>query len=199
MTEVLFILTVIFVAYVVYKTVNEQKETPNPTVTKAKPEVPNVASNQPMPEFDSPLRPSLGLGAAAAPKTWYTQTQRGVPSFRQDGGTDGKAFLYITATGSDTIASWRSTMDLEPGTYRFEGKIRTKSVQPISGDSTAGADLRISGGTQPEALSGTADWRAFAYQFSVNGAGETELVCELRRSSGEVCFDRSALRVIRVR
>ena len=50
MSEALFVLTIIFVAYVVYKTVNEQKETSNPTVTKAKPEVPNVASNQPMPE-----------------------------------------------------------------------------------------------------------------------------------------------------
>ena len=50
MSEAFFILTIIFVAYVVYKTVNEQKEKPNPTVKKAKPEVPNVASIQPMPE-----------------------------------------------------------------------------------------------------------------------------------------------------
>jgi hypothetical protein len=50
MSEVLFILTVIFVAYVVFKTVNEQKETPKSTVPKAKPEAPKVVSEQPMPE-----------------------------------------------------------------------------------------------------------------------------------------------------
>ena len=50
MSEALFVLTIIFVAYVVYKTVNEQKETPNHTVTKSKLEVPDVASIQPMSE-----------------------------------------------------------------------------------------------------------------------------------------------------
>jgi predicted transcriptional regulator len=50
MSEVLFILTVIFVAYVVYKTVNEQKETPKSTLPKAKPEAPKVVPEQPLPE-----------------------------------------------------------------------------------------------------------------------------------------------------
>ena len=50
MSEALFVLTIIFVAYVVYIIVNEQKETPNPTVTKAKPEVPDVAPIQPITE-----------------------------------------------------------------------------------------------------------------------------------------------------
>ena len=50
MSEVLFILTVIFVAYVVYKTVNEQKETPKSTVPKAKPEAPKVLTEQTIPE-----------------------------------------------------------------------------------------------------------------------------------------------------
>jgi hypothetical protein len=50
MSETLFILTVIFVAYVVYKTVNEQKETPKPPVPTAKPEAPKAVDEQPMPE-----------------------------------------------------------------------------------------------------------------------------------------------------
>jgi hypothetical protein len=50
MTEALFILTVIFVAYVVYNIVNGQKETPNPPVPDAKPEVPKEVAEQPMPE-----------------------------------------------------------------------------------------------------------------------------------------------------
>ena len=51
MSEALFILTVIFVAYVVYKTVNEQKATPKSAVPKAKPETPKVVAEQPMPEI----------------------------------------------------------------------------------------------------------------------------------------------------
>jgi hypothetical protein len=50
MSEALFILTVIFVAYVVYKTVNEQKETPKSPVSKVQSEVPNVVAEQSMPE-----------------------------------------------------------------------------------------------------------------------------------------------------
>ena len=46
MSEALFILTVIFVAYVVYKTVNEQKETPKSAVPKAKPEAPKSAAEK---------------------------------------------------------------------------------------------------------------------------------------------------------
>ena len=48
MSEALFILTVIFVAYVVYKTVNEQKETPKSAVQKAKPEAPEAGAAQPI-------------------------------------------------------------------------------------------------------------------------------------------------------
>ena len=50
MSEALFILTVIFVAYVVYKTVNEQKETPKSAEPKAKPEAPKAAPAQPITE-----------------------------------------------------------------------------------------------------------------------------------------------------
>ncbi len=50
MFEVLFIFTVIFVAYVVYTTANEQKATPKPSSEpKAKPETPKVVIERPVP------------------------------------------------------------------------------------------------------------------------------------------------------
>ena len=50
MFEVMFIFTVIFVAYVVYTTINEQKATPKPSPElKVEPEVPKVATEQPVP------------------------------------------------------------------------------------------------------------------------------------------------------
>ncbi|MDD5322507.1 MAG: hypothetical protein PHD43_18220 [Methylococcales bacterium] len=50
MTEGLFILTIIFVAYVVYVAVNEHKATAKSKEPKAKPEAPKVAVVQPVPE-----------------------------------------------------------------------------------------------------------------------------------------------------
>ena len=50
MTEMLFILTVIFVAYVVYVVVNDHKATSKSTIPKAKPEVQKVLAEPPMPE-----------------------------------------------------------------------------------------------------------------------------------------------------
>jgi hypothetical protein len=50
MFEVMFIFTVIFVAYVVYTTINEQIATPKPSPElKVEPEVPKVATEQPVP------------------------------------------------------------------------------------------------------------------------------------------------------
>lgn len=50
MSEALFILTTIFVAYVVYKTVNEQKAKSEATVPKAKPEAEKAVIEQPTPK-----------------------------------------------------------------------------------------------------------------------------------------------------
>ena len=52
MTEGLFILTVIFVAYVVYVAVNEHKANPKSAVPKAKSEAPKVVAEPPMPAPD---------------------------------------------------------------------------------------------------------------------------------------------------
>ena len=48
MTEGLFILTIIFVAYVVYVVVNEHKATPKSTIHTVKPEARKVVTDQPI-------------------------------------------------------------------------------------------------------------------------------------------------------
>jgi hypothetical protein len=50
MTEGLFILTIIFVAYIVYVAINEHKATAKSKEPEAKPEAPKVTVEQPMPE-----------------------------------------------------------------------------------------------------------------------------------------------------
>jgi hypothetical protein len=75
MSEAFFILTIIFVAYVVYKTVNEQKETPKPAVTKEKPEVPDIiAAIQPIPEVVAKKIPPTKIKPATIKKTAPTPT-----------------------------------------------------------------------------------------------------------------------------
>ena len=76
MSEGFFILTIIFVAYVVYKTVNEQKETPNPTVTNAKSEVPDVAYIQTIPEAVAKKIPPTIIKPATIKKTTPTIAAR---------------------------------------------------------------------------------------------------------------------------
>jgi predicted transcriptional regulator len=95
MSEVLFILTVIFVAYVVYKTVNEQKETPKSTVPKAKPEAPKVVSEQPMPEtVVKNVKPAMIKPAVIKQTTPKATTQDTVKKGLRDPKTGEVATSY---------------------------------------------------------------------------------------------------------
>jgi hypothetical protein len=76
MSEALFILTVIFVAYVVYKTVNEQKTTPKSAVTKAKPESTKVVAEQLMSEIVVEKNKPTKIKPATIKKTTPTPTAK---------------------------------------------------------------------------------------------------------------------------
>ena len=76
MSETLFILTVVFVAYVVYRTVNEQKESPKSTELKAKPETPKVIAEQPMPESVVKKDKPAIIKPATVKKTTITATSQ---------------------------------------------------------------------------------------------------------------------------
>ena len=95
MSEVLFILTVIFVAYVVYKTVNEQKETPKSTVPKAKPEAPKVLTEQAMPEtVVKNVKPAMIKPAVIKQTTPKATTQDTVKKGLRDPETGEVATSY---------------------------------------------------------------------------------------------------------
>ncbi|MHA3770366.1 CotH kinase family protein [Verrucomicrobiota bacterium sgz303538] len=127
--------------------------------------------------------------------------------WRQEGGAaqidgtvfEGKPCFHIRADGGST-ASWRKPITLEPGKYRFEGKVRTTGVIPTEGGSGSGAGLRISGGTRSgeNALKGDTSWKQVTFEFDAPG-GDVVLVAELRATKGEVWFDREAFQLVRVR
>ena len=111
---------------------------------------------------------------------------------------DGPAALHIAATG-ETAASWRTTALVPRGRYRFEGRVKIASVQPLSYGVHHGAGLRIRGAKrQAEPFIGDSNWRLLAMDFEVEQAvEEVEFICELRARGGEAWFDLSSLRVLK--
>jgi spore coat protein H len=115
----------------------------------------------------------------------------------QTTGADGVVVLHIHA-GPATGASWRATIRLEAGAYRFEALARTKGVRPRSFGNNHGAFLgmtgrKISGGRW---LAGDTDWTLLQAEFEIAEAeAEVELFCALRASAGEAWFKAGSLRV----
>ncbi len=112
---------------------------------------------------------------------------------------DGRPALHILA-GRATSASWRTTVLLEPGLYRFGGQAKVGGVKPLPFGSAQGAGLRVSGAVrQGENLVGDSAWKDLAVTFQVLPTNrEVELVCELRASGGEAWFDTGSLRLRRI-
>lgn len=111
---------------------------------------------------------------------------------------DGRRVLRIAADG-DTTASWRTTLRLQPGRYRIEGRARAQGIEALRDNLGEGAGLRISGSTTARLnrLIGDSNWRQLAYEFEVLGQErEVTLVCELRARKGQVEFDLNSLRLV---
>jgi spore coat protein H len=93
--------------------------------------------------------------------------------------------------------SWRTRVLLDPGVYRFEGRIKTAGVSAYESSRGQGAGLRISGSRRPNRLTGDTDWKTVAYDFAIGGMQEVELVCELTAVRGEAWFDLASLKLIK--
>jgi spore coat protein H len=108
---------------------------------------------------------------------------------------DGKKLLHIVADNGMPSASWRISLPLEMGQYRFEGYVRTRGA----GVGGAGAHLRISGATPAPVLHGDAEWTMLGYTFEVDDpTREVTLVCELKGNKGEAWFDTSSLKIRKI-
>ena len=103
---------------------------------------------------------------------------------------EGKGTLRIAANGGST-ASWRSSVMLDPGKYRFEAMARTSKLAAMRDQKGEGAGIRISGTSQPRRnnVSGDAPWTRLQFDFEIQGGpSEVTLVCESRASRGEVLY-----------
>ena len=111
---------------------------------------------------------------------------------------DGRPCLYLQATG-EANASWRMSLNVPAGKYRFEARLKTRGVEAITAENGEGAGLRVSGGTRvgQKSLKGDSAWEVIAYEINSPGQDYT-LVAELRARKGEMWIDRDSLRVVRV-
>ena len=143
---------------------------------------------------------NMGTNGVVLLRGWKSRVQTGSPEFRLVPGDGNNPLLYIAAAHGDTVGSWRTRVTLEPGIYRFEGRIRTQGVTAGSGEAGTGAGLRTSGGNVREEVTGSQEWQRVVYPFQVTEAGsEVQLICELRAARGEAWFEGASLRVVRLR
>jgi spore coat protein H len=123
----------------------------------------------------------------------------GEPLLARQQSETGQNWLSIQATDGISSGSWRTRVLLNPGSYRFEGRVKLQEVTIETGDQRGGAGLRVSKGIMPPKLTGTLPWTEFSYPFQVEkAAADVELVCELRAISGQSWFDCDSLRLVRL-
>ena len=135
-------------------------------------------------------------GVAKLTKGW---SQDGTGAVLDEVAKDAQPCLHIRAEGA-TLASWRQTLRLDAGRYRFEAKVATANVVGVKDTSGEGAGLRISGGVREgqNAAVGSAAWQPIGYTFDTPG-GDIVLVAELRASKGEVWFARESMRLVKAK
>jgi phage baseplate assembly protein W len=126
---------------------------------------------------------------------WRVQNVQGVATLDKV-ADNGISTLHIRVDQS-VSSSWRTRVLLDPGVYRFEGRIKTAGVAGYESSRGQGAGLRISQLRRPNRVTGDSDWKTVAFDFSVPDIREVELVCELAASRGEAWFDIASLKLIK--
>jgi len=108
--------------------------------------------------------------------------------------SDGIRQLRISASAVGGVGSWRARVTLEPGRYRFDGRVRTRGV-----GANGGICLRLSGVRMPVLPLGAEGWSDTGFEFELGEIlSEVELICELRAAGGEAWFDEESLRLVRL-
>lgn len=142
--------------------------------------------------------PKAPAAPTAPPKLsgWAPEKDAGAPT-HDEAKLDGRQTLHINASDKPCVASWRTTVSLPAGRYRFTGQARTAGVDPQASDPGVGAGLRISGGKRVNHLAATTGWTTLEHEFEVNDTTDVVLVAELRANKGEVWFDPATLKLVR--
>ena len=96
----------------------------------------------------------------------------------------------------DHSSSWQRRLMLPRGEYRIEAMLKTENVVAIPDNQGRGAGVRYSANGRIDGQTGTTKWRKVSYDISVReDQREIELSLELRARNGTAWFDRSTLRI----
>ncbi|HTD65896.1 MAG TPA: CotH kinase family protein [Candidatus Limnocylindria bacterium] len=123
-------------------------------------------------------------------------------ALRDQVDVDGRHALHIITTNhtTNTTASWRATVYLGEGKYRFETMAKGAGIVPaLDIKKGEGAGIRQHG-TQTNRLNkliGDAPWQKLEYEFPIQFEQEVTLICELRATAGEVWFDADSMRLVK--
>jgi hypothetical protein len=129
---------------------------------------------------------------------WRSQVDQGVLDLQQ-GSMGERQVLLIRCGRGGGVASWRTTVLLEPGTYRLQGRAKSTGLVPRRDVTGAGGGLRISGEQRQNQVVGNSTWTQLAHEFTVDSPlREVVLVCELRATQGEIWFDANSLQLRRL-
>lgn len=113
---------------------------------------------------------------------------------------EGRAVLEIRAKGK-TSASWRTSLILPPGRYRFVARISTSGVIPLAEGRREGAHVRVLGQSREarKEFIGSHGWAETECDFEIGDAeGRVQLLCELTASAGAAWFSLDGLRIERL-
>ncbi len=112
---------------------------------------------------------------------------------------DGQKCYHIRAD-ADASASWRRTLQLPPGHYKFTAMAKVAGVAGPVGKTGEGAGLRISGGTRVglNGIKGSTQWQNLAFEFDAADA-DVVLVAELSTPAGEAWFLADSMQLIKLR
>lgn len=128
---------------------------------------------------------------------WSSRRDSGRPNFsRQDrNGVDG---LQITANSPADAGTWRRSVLLEPGRYRFEGRARLENTSRWNLVLSPTVSMRSSEPGQTKRTDRGPGVVAFAQDFAVDALRRVEFICEIKGGPGRVIFESGTLKVQRL-
>jgi hypothetical protein len=147
------------------------------------------------PEFGPDNRAPLGgwkpRGISGQPRIAVESVER-----------DGKPVLRLQIPEGARMASLRSRVILPSGIYLLTGRIQfTRSEGEAPPNALSGRVIRAAAGGRFGTESQPLNWSSLNVMFEVpagRAPEELELVCDLRVGPGEVWFDASSVRLVRV-
>jgi hypothetical protein len=148
----------------------------------------------------NPGAPAVGQSQLLGPWSEPSMVDEAVAYPLAARGTEPPSLYARLPHGGAVV--WQCTQRLEPGRYQIRGRIRTAELARLAFGKNHGAVLRLAGREERSVpLLGNQPWTDTGLDFEVRGGGVQEIVvlCEVRGSAGEAWFDRSSLRLERVR